>query len=110
MIATDHPCFYGCLICLERKTRGTTARLFIARAVQTCFACPSQWDAWTDDGDYLYLRYRWGVGTVQDEDNTEVARFGAGGEWGGVMDLSEFCARAGILLADDAEALGAPAV
>lgn len=21
MTATDHPCFYGCLICLERKTR-----------------------------------------------------------------------------------------
>jgi len=27
---------------------------------QTCSACPSQWDALTDGGDELYVRYRWG--------------------------------------------------
>lgn len=28
---------------------------------QTCSACPSQWDAWSEKGDYYYIRYRWGV-------------------------------------------------
>jgi hypothetical protein len=36
----------------------------LARVVETCIACPSQWDAWTTDGQYLYLRYRGGRGTV----------------------------------------------
>ncbi|WUH94500.1 hypothetical protein OG900_33090 [Streptomyces sp. NBC_00433] len=107
MTATDHPCFYGCLICLERKTRGASPSLSIARAVQTCAACPSQWDAWTEDGDYLYLRYRWGVGTARYGDIL-VAQFDTDDPWGGVMGLDEFCARAGIILADDAEALGRP--
>jgi len=28
------------------------------KAVQTCSACPSQWDAWDLDGNYWYLRHR----------------------------------------------------
>lgn len=39
--------------------------LVLARVVQTCTACPSQWDAWTTDGRYLYLRYRSGWGTAE---------------------------------------------
>jgi hypothetical protein len=27
---------------------------------QTCHACPSQWEGRTDDGDYIYVRFRWG--------------------------------------------------
>ncbi|MFE2670717.1 hypothetical protein [Streptomyces mirabilis] len=37
----------------------------IARTVRTCRSCPSQWDAWTEDGQYLYLRYRHGIGSVE---------------------------------------------
>lgn len=33
----------------------------ITKLIQTCEACPSQWDAWLVDGTYLYIRYRWGV-------------------------------------------------
>lgn len=33
---------------------------------QTCFACPSQWDAETECGKSLYIRYRWGHLTVSD--------------------------------------------
>lgn len=36
----------------------------IVRAVQTAMACPSQWDAWDTDGNYYYLRYRHGSGSV----------------------------------------------
>ena len=75
----------------------------IGRVVQTCFACPSQWDAWTVSGQYLYLRYRWGVGTVDDENGNEVARFSTGDAFGGVMDLDEFAARAGLLILDGAQ-------
>lgn len=32
----------------------------ITNLVQTCGACPSQWEALTDDGRGVYVRYRWG--------------------------------------------------
>lgn len=73
----------------------------LARSVQTCFGCPSQWDAWTDSGDYLYLRYRWGSGSVDNEQGETIASFDTGDNWGGVIDLNEFCARAGLRLADN---------
>lgn len=75
----------------------------VSRVVQTCFACPAQWDAWTPEGEYLYLRYRWGVGTVDDGDGNEVARFSTGDPYGGVMDLDEFASRAGLLILSDAQ-------
>lgn len=37
----------------------------IARAVRTTYAAPAQWDAWTVDGVYLYLRHRHGRGRVE---------------------------------------------
>lgn len=32
----------------------------IVKITQTLPAFPSQWDAWTDEGKYIYIRYRWG--------------------------------------------------
>mgnify|MGYP001589897308 CR=1 FL=1 len=43
----------------------------IVKAVQTCLGYPSQWDAWTDSGQYLYLRYRYGCGTVEEFDDPD---------------------------------------
>jgi hypothetical protein len=43
-------------------THGPAIRL--ARVVQTTSCVPVQWDAWTEDGQYLYLRYRQGRGSV----------------------------------------------
>jgi hypothetical protein len=74
----------------------------ISRVIQTCFACPSQWDAWTSEGDYLYLRYRWGVGTVDDEGGNELARFSTGDPYGGVIDLDDFARQAGLVILDGA--------
>lgn len=91
-----------------------TAPLTLARVVETCMACPSQWDAWTADGRYLYLRYRWGRGTVDEYDSPDdttwphvpdglVASFGeASYHGGGEISLEEFCERAGLVLAPDA--------
>lgn len=32
----------------------------IVRYEMTCGSCPTQYDLWTDTGDYVYFRYRWG--------------------------------------------------
>lgn len=45
--------------------------IIIVRAVCTSVACPSQWDAWDADGNYYYLRYRHGVGTVERKESPE---------------------------------------
>lgn len=44
----------------------------IMKIVRTCCACPSQWDAETDDGRHVYMRFRWGsfghgIGATRDE-------------------------------------------
>lgn len=91
--------------------------LVLARAIRTCTAVPSQWDAWTVDGQYLYLRYRSGIGTVDAYDSPEsdewpqppdgrVAIFDTGETYGGDMTLADFCERTGLQLADDAEVIG----
>lgn len=86
----------------------------IVRAVQTCNVCPAQWDSWTDTGQYLYLRYRWGRGTVDgyptsDSDlwtrvpDGSVAKFDTGDGLDGSIDLAEFCHRAGLTIAEGAD-------
>ncbi|WP_034088846.1 hypothetical protein [Streptacidiphilus albus] len=91
--------------------------IVLARTVQTCRSHPSQWDAWSADGQYLYLRYRGGRGTVDAYDNADsdtwttppdgaVARFGEGWDqrsYDGDISLEEFCERAGLILAANAE-------
>ena len=75
----------------------------LGRVKQTCWVCPSQWDAWTVSGEYLYLRYRWGTGTVDDDNHNELIRFETGEPWDGAMDLDEFLTRSGLRLADEAD-------
>jgi hypothetical protein len=87
--------------------------LALVRVVETCNACPSQWNAWTVDGQYLYLRYRSGIGTVDAYGSADhetwtripdgaVARFDTGDRLDGDMDLAEFCERSGLDLLPDA--------
>lgn len=97
---------------------GTTDQepITLARVVRTCAACPSQWNAWTTSGQYLYLRYRSGIGTVDAYDTEDsstwmripdgsVARFDTGDRLDGEMSLVEFCERTDLELAD-AEVIG----
>ncbi len=37
----------------------------ITKMVRTCFAAPSQWDGWDEEGFYYYFRYRGGSLTVE---------------------------------------------
>lgn len=36
----------------------------LVKVIQTVKACPSEWSAWDADGNWYYLRYRFGRGTV----------------------------------------------
>lgn len=56
----------------------------IRNLVQTCWACPSQWSAKTEDGDEVYIRYRWGVLTM-DVANVLVQEVEAGDGLDGFM-------------------------
>lgn len=83
----------------------------LVRVVQTCMACPSQWDAWDADGNYYYLRYRSSHGSVRryhsenwvesggDEYVETVADFTYGHPFDGHISLEEFAHLAGIALA-----------
>lgn len=82
--------------------------IVIVRTFQTCRACPSQWDAWDDEGNYWYLRYRHGRGTAETQPSPdwsqwsdkppEIAFKTDYGHLDGYIGLDEFAARAGILL------------
>ncbi|GIH91962.1 hypothetical protein ACFFMN_33860 [Planobispora siamensis] len=83
----------------------------LVKVIETCSACPSQWDAWTDTGQYLYLRYRSGVGTVEAQpdpdtdtwtDEPPLIEFGEP-SWDGDISLTDFLAAASLELAPDAE-------
>jgi hypothetical protein len=85
----------------------------LVKVVQTCSGYPSQWDAWTTDGQYLYLRYRHAVGSVErqpDQDfdswDTSPAERAPRVEHGtnmGVISLEDFLAAAGLELAAGAD-------
>lgn len=92
-----------------------TTEIIIVRAVQTCEACPSQWDAWDADGRYWYLRHRHSVGAAWQYDSPDcetwderppVLRYEI--DWesesteeigDGYVSLREFCRRTGLNLA-----------
>jgi hypothetical protein len=90
-------------------------KLVLARVVQTCSAHPSQWDAWTVEGQYLYLRYRHGQGTVErhpgpdidtpdswNEGLSELLVEWEDGTGGGAITLEAFLAASGLALAPGA--------
>ncbi|MGW0855414.1 hypothetical protein [Streptomyces sp. NPDC002690] len=85
----------------------------LARVVMTCQESPSQWDAWTTGGQYLYLRYRHGSGTVEQFPSEDTDTWGDEGSWlwtdwedgtpSGCIELEDFLAMAGLRLAPGVE-------
>lgn len=76
------------------------------RTAQTCRCMPSQWNAWDADGQYYYLRYRSGRGSIETAGSEQdyldngpsslVAAFTADDdEYVGEMSLEEFLELAG---------------
>ncbi|WP_068925002.1 hypothetical protein [Planobispora rosea] len=85
----------------------------LTKVIETCSACPSQWDAWTDTGQYLYLRYRFGIGTVEAQPGPDgetwqavppLVEFGEP-SMDGDISLEEFLDAAGLELAPNAEVI-----
>ncbi|GAA3550666.1 hypothetical protein GCM10022419_033670 [Nonomuraea rosea] len=85
--------------------------IVLSKVIQTCRACPSQWDAWTTDGQYLYLRYRSGMGTVEAQpgpdvdtwtDRPPLMKFGEP-SLDGLINLDDFMTTGGLELAAGAE-------
>lgn len=67
--------------------------LIIRSLTQVCWGCPSAWEAVTDQGIPLYVRYRWGSWYVMRDDTHEVlARGEYGEEFSGVCNWSEIVA------------------
>jgi hypothetical protein len=91
----------------------------LVKVVQTCRACPSQWDAWDAAGQYYYLRFRSGLGSVETAESPKayedpgnepvlIAHFThepceEGECWYSAIGLTEFLELAGMRLADGAE-------
>lgn len=70
------------------------ARKFIVKQyIKTCSACPSQWDIFTTDGDYIYARYRWGRLTltlnIWKPDSKILYTENIGDSWDGVLSTPE---------------------
>ncbi|MDX2802731.1 hypothetical protein PV365_45280, partial [Streptomyces scabiei] len=47
----------------------------IAKVIQTTDCVPVQWNAWTDTGQYLYMRYRQGRGSVTAHPNPDYLKW-----------------------------------
>ncbi|MEU9048104.1 MULTISPECIES: hypothetical protein [unclassified Kitasatospora] len=92
----------------------------VARVVQTSGGFPSQWDAWTTTGQYPYLWYRHGEGTVEQHPSEDVDTWEGeaskiwtswdDGTNGGRIDLADFLATAGLQLAPEAEVHTTPPI
>src|ERR1700738_3288078 len=49
----------------------------LASLSQTCHMCPSQWEGRTVDGEYVYIRFRWGTLTLCSDRRRTASRSGA---------------------------------
>lgn len=65
----------------------------LTRWVNTCEACPSQWDAWDAEGNYYYIRYRHGWGNISSRDADVDYHFRVDGDDGYVTweEVMEAC-------------------
>ena len=66
--------------------------------IETCSACPAQWEGSLEDGRTIYIRYRHGYLSIRLSpeptndifkavENEEIFGTGYGGAWDGCMDL-----------------------
>ena len=62
---------------------------------KTCFACPSQWEGQLENGEYIYIRYRYGSLSFGSGDTIEEAVVNSefvksiGGELDGTLSTSD---------------------
>lgn len=69
----------------------------IARIVQTCEACPSQWEGYLTDGRAFYVRFRYGhlrmsvhpTYPLADDADVVVEEYDEGDRWAGDMPYEQ---------------------
>jgi len=63
----------------------------IKNLIQTCGGCPSQWEGEDIDGNYVYIRYRWGTLRLdwKEHFNTIFSIKLDPEEWGGIIEEKE---------------------
>lgn len=82
----------------------TPESVTLIRLEQTCWACPSQWDAWDSEGGYYYIRFRWGFLSVSKgssdtwDDHEEVYGRQISDDLDGVLTTEEMLAKTGMTL------------
>lgn len=64
-------------------------KLKVKHYEKTCMACPSQWNIFTEDGKYIYARYRWGHLSLTLNDRETILSMDVGGELDGSMTTAE---------------------
>lgn len=93
----------------ESKTTKPDFRLInappIVKIRQTCYACPSQWDARLEDGTDVYIRFRHGALSV-DFNEKEVFSMYTDHGGGGCMDTDDMLQYTGLRLSADCKAWG----
>lgn len=88
------------------------AAIVLKKVRQTCYACPSQWDAWDAEGNYYYLRFRGGVGSIDhypspddetwsESNRVHLGSFTTDNPLDGCITLQDFCKEMGIALDPD---------
>lgn len=102
------------MLCVWAESQEHMTLATLKKINQTSAACPSQWDAWDVEGNYYYIRYRWGILTVdkaasQDEWTARTWFSGVifdkdvGDDLDGFMTLSDMLGHTGLELAEGAK-------
>lgn len=92
---------HACESCYMDASEGANPDMpyTIDKIIETCGGCPAQWSARTDDGKYVYIRYRHGQFRVDVEEETVMEdQFISAYGGDGVLSFEELVTRtAGIL-------------
>ena len=68
-------------------------KIKLVQLKQTCFACPTQFEAIDSNGDEYYFRYRWGVMRI-DKNGETIFREQFGDELDGSCEFNDFIEQA----------------
>ena len=76
---------------LRGRTQEELSKPVVAFLVKTCDALPSQWHGITQDGKFVYIRYRYGSLTVEVGPHwlEQVFELDCGSAWSGFMEDDE---------------------
>ena len=72
----------------------------VKNLTMTCGACPSQWEGWSEDGDFLFVHYRYGILYVE-KGGERIFYQEIGDSFDGIMSTDEMLDYTGLELVSD---------